>query len=101
MAPDGPPGAARTSPLVEFDGLGDAYFASTRAMMREVRQHAPADAIVLANGWASEPLEIDGFERENWLNALSNTAKLVAAGEALGEDVDRREGGAVRLVVGE
>ena len=79
MKPDGPPGAAQTAALVEFDGTTDAYFEAVRAMMREVRRHAPADSIVLANGWASEPLEIDGFERENWLNALSNAAEFTAA----------------------
>jgi hypothetical protein len=79
MSPQGPPGAARTSPLVEFAQGSDAYFAATQALMKDVKTHAPAGSLVLGNAWFSNPLEIDGYERESWLNALSNSAQTLAA----------------------
>ena len=78
MDPAGPPGAARTAALVEF-GEDDAYFEATQAMLREVKENVPAGSLVLGNGWASTPLEIDGYERESWMDALANAAQLVAA----------------------
>lgn len=70
-------GVGRNNPVVEYPRQGDDADQWVRdvQMMFAKMQIALPGRIITANGWHANPMVIDGFQSENWLNITSQLAQ--------------------------
>lgn len=63
-------GVGRNSAVVEYPRQGDnadQWRRDMQLLFARLKSHLPGK-LITANGWAAEPMVIEGFQAENWLN---------------------------------